>query len=217
MLSDEEYIDMMESVISSFCKINSFNDDDYDTQKDAGEAFEEACDAAILEQGYYHFSEQDKDLLVEYAPKLFTPQYSKNNSYQIELKSKYTNKELSKIMLELAECVGSYRYDKLHNIKSKEIYKPREKNKKPEDREGSFVNHINAILDFIGRVDIPLKDSQNIFRSELIKARNAPKDYVKPVKLKTIKVHKDLIRQYLYSLKLEGKKENIDQFISALK
>jgi len=217
MLSNEDYADIMEQVLSSFYEIDSFNEDDYDSPEEADEAFEEAAATAILEKGYYHFTKEDKDLLQKYSSKLFAPQYSQKDSFQIELKSKYTDAELYDLMLELAEYVGSYRYDKLHNIKSKEIYKPLLKNKPSEDREASFVSHINAILDFIGRVDIRDDDNQNALREELVKARNAPAEYVKPVGLKTIKATKAQIRQYLYNLKLAGKKETIDEFVSEIK
>ena len=217
MLSDEEYTDIMEKVISSFYTIDSFNEDDYDSPEKEDQAFEKATATAILEKGYYHFTKQDQKLLEVYASKLFAPQYSKKDSYQLDLKSKYTGEKLYEVMLELAEYLGSYRYDKLHNIKSKEICKPRLMNKPQEEREESFIGHINALLDFIGRVEIRGAVERNALREELIKARNAPAEYVKSVELKTIKVTKDPIRQYLYRLNLAGKKETIDEFVSKIK
>ncbi len=40
MLSDEEYTDIMEEVISSFYTIDSFPEDDYDSQEEADQHLE---------------------------------------------------------------------------------------------------------------------------------------------------------------------------------
>ena len=190
MISDEECIDTMRYDIMQGLK---------DKEKMPNTTYEDLLNSFEI------------DLFEEYAPKLFNT-YSKP-------------KELKKAMIRLIELYIFYennkpRYEKdVLSINQVEqiVYKRSpipSKNKKYEEQIEAFKNHIIAMCKFMGGKSYGTEKGK-ILKEQLQKVYDNADKYIP--KTPIITISKKPIKDYLLSLKLEGKSKEISNFIKAIK
>ena len=150
----------------------------------------------------YKLTNDDMNLLEEYAPKIFNT---------------YNGKNLKEVMLDTAILIHNYR----NSLFSKEIinllcngYPTVNKNKTQKDREEALKNKIEDIRLLLG-VEIATTEKGVELDKILKYALKNPQEYF-PI-IPKIKSSKKEIINYLTNLKLDGKSLIIKEFLKAIK
>ena len=151
-----------------------------------------------------HLIQRDKDLLEEYAPKLF-------NTYQ----GIY---ELEDIMIEWATLLHNYRSEYgnkkiIHNMGGKQIV-PTYAKKSKDEKAIILKNRVEDILKLLS-TNFSTKEHITEFKTMLKKVHANPDEYFtfKP----KYQILKQPIKDYLLSLNLKGKSLTINEFIKTIK
>jgi len=204
--------------------MNTIRDDSYDTDAMAYDILTESYDnkTPIYKRAnnnepvsFRWLTEEDRILLIDYAPKLF-------NTYKGDVKN---------VMLQLVEKVGLLRFEQFYNQQEKQRLKRFALNKKSkQEKINSLQNHISAILSIIGNEENPiigLRTSIDDLIINLKKAYTNAELYlpyyfdenVVEVKgeEKLIKNDsKELVKIYLKGLNLKSKTPEINDFLKEL-
>jgi len=150
----------------------------------------------------HQLTNEDEQLLLEYAPKLFNV---------------YNDKNLKEVMLDTAILIHNYR----NNFIGQEIskfafvgYPLVMKNKTENERQKSFKNQTYNIINLLGGDLIGTKKG-NELKKLLNDALENTQDYF--VQKPKLIEPKKIIENYLVGLKLEGKSLIIKDFIKAIK
>ena len=154
--------------------------------------------------------ENEKDLFEEYAPRLF-------NSYT-------KGSKLKEDMLKLVELYIDYTFNKANPKKGaisprqfkQEVYNQSpipNKNKSYEYQVEELKKHLEYVYNYLGGKCYNTKYSKD-FKEQLLEVCNNPKKYLP--KRPTIKSSKKPIKDFLISLKLNGKTIEINNFIKAI-
>lgn len=165
----------------------------------------------------FRISQEDEDLLISFAPKLFNT--LKKENVHINYCSLTTdNKPLEAAMWGLVNEFYSYRHfndlDFFDNRLKREHHKGSD-NKKMDEKVERFQNHINSIIKLMGgRVS---KNEGIHLKEHLQHALENPERYIFDNSEKIgSSIPKSKIKNYLLSLKLDHKNNTIEDFIKAI-
>lgn len=188
-------------------------------------------DTAVLDRvkggsPHHHkwLSEKDRELLIEYAPKLFD--------------TLPKEKDLYDSMLGLATILGKYRFEVLwHRKESARMDSYSHSKKRQEDKEEALKKHIDAIVKIIGTdMYIPkgeeishLRTSRDDLLDELERAYQNPMSYLPPGNIgysleenehgEIVKVShhtKQPMEEYLKALDLKNRSDIIKEFVKKI-
>lgn len=172
---------------------------------DLFEEFNNSTDKNHFLDGMKGLKDSDKKLLIDYSSNLF-------NTINIDKNT------LLRYMLKLALLVNRYNHSHYKDTMNKDIKKIMHKkylNYGKTEKINIFKKRVYDIIELMGGMSTFYEETQE-FKKELIEAYNNPSKYVIHRLEDKIQLNTTDIKNYLLSLKLPMKNDNIENFITDL-